>query len=138
MEQGEMTLILSARLRSALVEYGRVGYSVSDVGIRRDDNRKQALVTARRRLAEEVGKIGPLIEQDEELAKAPDKQRELARIFSSMRSALAQHQADWPAVTIDDDPEAYRASSLRVRDKSDAFWTWCKTHLGFQRDRIAP
>lgn len=127
---------LSARLRKALHNYGDVVIDAANVGLRRDEERKLALVTARRQLSEQLGCLGPVIDQDHELARDAEKQRELSRLFAAMRYALAQHQADWPAVTIDDNPAAYLASSLGVKDKSDLFWEWCRVNLGFQRDHI--
>jgi hypothetical protein len=136
MMHGDFMLRLSARLRDALHGYSAAGSDVAAVGVRSDEGRKQALVRARRKLAEQIGHLGPIIEQDEELAREPEKQRELSRLFAAMRYALALHQADWPAVAIDDDPIGYRESALGVKEKSAAFWDWCQNNLDFERDRI--
>jgi len=126
-------LTLSAPLRAELERYGVVEGTVAAIGLRSDEQRKQALVKARRQLSEQIGVLGPIIEQDRTLALHPGKQRELSTLFAAMRYALALHQANWPAVTIDNDPAAYRASSLGVKEKSDAFWSWCKDNLDFNR-----
>jgi hypothetical protein len=133
---GHTMLTLSPQLRSALRDYSRAANDVAAVGARQDEGRKRALVLSRRQLSEHVGILSTAIEKDEVLAKSPGEQQELNRLFATMRYALALHQADWPAVSIDDDPLAYRESSLRVREKSSAFWDWCRINLGLERDRI--
>jgi hypothetical protein len=126
----------SAQLRDALGQYRRVEDDVAAVRDRSDAERKLALVNSRRQLSEQIGQLGPVIETDADLASNPDKQKEISRLFAAMRYSLALHQANWPAVKIDEDPAAYRESSLGVKAKSDAFWSWWHTNLGLRRDQL--
>ena len=127
---------LSTQLRDALGHYRVIEDDVVAIGTRRDEERKQALVRSRRLLAEQIGKLGPAIEQDAILATDPGKQREMSRLFAAMRYSLALHQANWPAVKIDEDPVAYQESAHIVQEKSRAFWQWCRDNLGVSRDQI--
>jgi hypothetical protein len=131
---GDVMVRLSARLGDALRNYSIIERDVAATGTRLDESSKLALVRARRQLSERIGELGPAIEQDEELAGEPDRQRELSRLFAAMRYALALHQANWPVVKISEDPAAYRASATGVQEKSGAFWDWCRVHLGIQKD----
>jgi len=123
-------MILSEQLRRALLDYAAAERPVSSASPDRGDEAKRALVRDRRLLAEHLGLLGPLIEQDEALATDAETQREMSRTFAAMRYALALHQADWPVVRIDDDPAAYHVSAQRVRIKSAVFWRWCHDRLG--------
>ena len=53
--------------------------------------------------------------------------------FSRMRSAAAIHQANWPAVTLGDDPEKYQQSANGVREANRNFIDWMRGMLAGQR-----
>jgi len=127
---------LSEQLRQALLTYGAIEKEVSTVGLRQGGEAKQALVRARRDISEQIGVLGLLIEQDECLARAPDRQLELSRLFAAMRYALALHQASWPVVRIDEDLAAYRDSARDAQAKSEAFWRWCRAQLGVDNRQV--
>lgn len=122
--------MLSEQLRQALLDYAVIEREVSTAGPDRSDDAKRALLRNRRLLAEQLGRLGLLIDRDEALATAPDTQQEMNQLFAGMRYALALHQADWPVVRIDEDPVAYQTSAQRVQVKSAAFWGWCRDRLG--------
>ncbi len=124
----------SQQLRDALARFAVAEKAIETIGTRTDKERKQALVHSRRQLSEQIGVLGPVIDQDAELAWDPDLHRELGKGFSAMRYGLAQHQASWPAVTIDEDPVAYRESAHSVQEKSRLFWQYCSEHLGIARN----
>jgi hypothetical protein len=48
------------------------------------------------------------------------------RKFSQMRSAAAMHQADWPAVRLDEADPEYRRSVRAVRDANREFVGWIR------------
>ena len=123
----------SPQLREALARFAAAEKAIEAIGTRTDKERKQALVQSRRQLSEQIGVLGPIIDQDPELARDIDLQRELGRRFSAMRYGLAQHQASWPAVIIDENPVAYRESAHSVQQKSQLFWQYCGQHLGIDR-----
>lgn len=120
---------LSEELLEALLAYGAIEKEVSTVGLRRGVEAKHELVRARRQLSEQIGRLGTLIERHEASSGGLDTQKDFGRLFTTMRYALAMHQASWPVVLIDENPEAYRQSARGVQSKSQAFWIWCRTHL---------
>ncbi|MBT2186989.1 hypothetical protein [Sphingobium nicotianae] len=124
---------VSPRLRETLARYATIEKELEAIGLRTDQERKQALVHWRRQLSEQIGLLSPLIDQDPDLTRNLDMHRELSKRFTAMRYGLALHQASWPAVRIDEDPVAYRASARDVQEKSRLFWQWCGEHLGVNR-----
>jgi hypothetical protein len=134
-----MALELSPQLHDALARYAELEQAVVSAGRRSDPERKLDLVRARRKFAEQLGLLGLLIVQDRMLAETPDKQQDMNRLFTTFRFALGQHQANWPAVRIDEDPKGYAQSAWEAYSKSDQFWTWCLANLKFRRDtRVRP
>lgn len=129
-----MATELSQQLHDALALYAELEAAVVSAGRRSDPARKLDLVQSRRRLAEQLGQLGLLIVQDSQLRQTPDVQQEMNRRFTAFRYALGQHQADWPAVRIDEDPAAYAQSAWAAYAKSDHFWEWCLTNLNVRRD----
>lgn len=128
-----MTNYLSPALRDALMLYAELEHAVVMAGRSVDPARKLELVQSRRRFAEQLGRVGILLEQDETLAGHPDKQQAMIRLFSAFRYALGQHQANWPAVRIDEDRDGYMASAQNAYAKSDALWDWCAANINFRR-----
>jgi hypothetical protein len=132
-----MAINLSAQLHDALARYAELEQAVVSAGRRSDPERKLDLVRARRKFAEQLGQLGLLIVQDRTLAETPDKQQEMNRLFTGFRFALGQHQANWPAVRIDEDPRGYAQSAWEAYSKSDQFWAWCLSNLNFRREATA-
>ena len=134
-----MALELSSQMHDALARYAELEQAVVSAGRRSDAARKLDLVRARRKFAEQLGLLGLLIVQDRMLAETPDMQQDMNRLFTTFRFALGQHQANWPAVRIDEDPQGYAQSAWEAYAKSDLFWAWCLTNLDFRRDtRVRP
>ena len=129
-----MAVDLSPQLLDALARYAELEQAVVSAGRRSDPARKLDLVRARRKFAEELGLLGLLIVQDRFLAETPDLQQDMSRHFTAFRFALAQHQANWPAVRIDENPQGYAQSAWEAYGKSDRFWAWCIANLNFHRD----
>jgi hypothetical protein len=126
-------MIPSAALRQALADLVTAEKGVAAVSDRKDAERKADLVKARRRIAEQLGVVGGLIEREPSLSGDDDAKTRITRLFSAMRSQLAMHQANWPAIRIDDDPVAYRDSAMAVREKVSAFWETCRELWGIGR-----
>lgn len=134
-----MALQLSSQLHDALARYADLEQAVVSAGRRSDEARKLDLVRARRKFAEQLGLLGLMIMQDRTLAATPDKQQDMNRLFSAFRFALGQHQANWPAVRIDEDPTGYAQSAWDAYAKADQFWAWCTANFDFGRDiRLRP
>jgi hypothetical protein len=128
-----MAIELSSQLHDALALYAELEAAVVSAGRRSDPARKLALVQARRKFAEQLGQLGILIAQDSMMRQHPDVQQQMNRHFAAFRYALGQHQANWPAVRIDEDPKSYAQSAWEAYAKSDQFWEWCLANLDFRR-----
>ena len=91
---------------------------------RDDAQRKQDLVANRRRFAEQVGALEDILLTGG--AKAVDRSitNECHKRLSRLRTITAYHQASWPAVKIDEDPEGYRASSNATHSAFHDFLQW--------------
>lgn len=126
-------MAVSRALLDALATFASIERDLIEISVRHDDARKHALVKARRHLAEQMGRIGSLLGQEPSLAERPHEQARLGKAFTTMRYRLASHQADWPAVIIDEHREGHLRSSDEVRDKADAFWSACRDILGVDR-----
>ncbi|MBO9574235.1 MAG: hypothetical protein J7494_00720 [Sphingobium sp.] len=129
-----MAIQLSPQLHDALAHYAELETAVVTAG---RQSRKLELVQSRRKFAEQIGLLGLLIAQDRALAGTPDKQQEMGRLFTAFRYALGQHQANWPAVRIDEDPRGYAQSAWEAYSKSDLFWEWCLANLEFHRSETS-
>ena len=90
---------------------------------RDDAQRKRDLVANRRRFAEQVGMLEEVLLKGNE-AVDPSLASELYKRLSRLRSTAAYHQASWPAVRIDEDPEGYRASSNATHSAFRDFLQW--------------
>lgn len=103
--------------------------SFGDIAARTDDARRLALIQLRRALSEQMTHIAdtcdPLFDHGPAAALVADYRHHL----SHLRNAVAMHQANWPAVRIDDDPVAYRASALVARSTESKFLEWISTVL---------
>ncbi|GEM_PF-1225774 len=133
-----MAVALSPQLHDALALYAELEQAVISAGRRSDPDRKLALVRARRKFAEQLGRIGLLIIQDRQLAATPQVQKDMSQRFTTFRYAMGQHQANWPAVRIDEDPRGYAQSAWEAYSKSDQFWGWCLANLDFRHPIARP
>lgn len=89
-----------------------------EIAIREDVERKKDLVAARRMLANQLSHLENLIASDSNKSIDTDTAREFRKRLSYLRTAIAYHQASWPAIMIDDDPASYR---LTAREPAMAF-----------------
>lgn len=124
-----MTVQTTAALRDALKIYSEIERHLVGIGKAGDPSRRLELVKWRRKLAEQTGAVGMLIERDPLLAQTPDKQQEMHRIFSAFRYAFGNHQASWPVVSSTADIPEYVASAEETYGKADIFWAWCADNL---------
>jgi hypothetical protein len=87
---------------------------------RNDPGRKKDLVVARRDLMDQLLKMEQVVKGDQPLGDGSDTMGEFGRRLAYLRTSTARFQAEWPAVTIDDDPARYaegaQASGQRLRD----------------------
>lgn len=86
-----------------------------------DANWKLTLISLRRDLQNRLGLMREALKACETRGADPERCRTLDHELSKLRSAIAGHQADWPAVIIDVENPAYKESLAKLRDVSAAF-----------------
>ena len=111
----------------ALDELEKIQADLGRISERTDDARRRDLVQLRRAASAQIALIGQLAEPL--FADAPADHAEFRRLFSSMRSAVALHQAEWPAVRLDTGDEQFQRSSQNVRTANRTFVVWLRGHL---------
>jgi len=124
-----MVVATSPGLREALARYLEIERHLVGIGKEANPARRLEMVKGRRRLAEQTGTVGSLIESDSVLARFPEQQREMSQLFATFRYAFCQHLATWPAVQADGNLPDYVASARNVYGKADLFWDWCTANL---------
>ena len=94
---------------------------------------RKTLIGLRRELQDGAGEMRTLLSDYE--ANGGDKQvcADFARALSAMRSAVALHQVEWPAVAIDVTDLAYRDSVGKLRAQGVAFTATARALIGRMR-----
>lgn len=108
----------------------RVQAELAEISRRTDDERLRELIQLRRRLSEQIARVGKIAERYFEESGAPDLVQEFRKHFTNMRSKAATHQASWPAVRLNEADEQYQQSSRAVREANKAFVSWIRRALG--------
>lgn len=93
---------------------------------RRDAQRKQDLVAARRELAARIMTVMTVGEDYAPIRGNEAVYAELRHRLSALRKVIAEHQAQWSAVAIDSDDAAYLASSASVHGQARDFMGWIR------------
>lgn len=103
-----------------------------DIGWRKDAERKRDLVAARRALGEQLVTLEHLVRDAPDTQIGSDLKREFGRRLSRLRSAIAYHQASWPAVLLQEGEGAaeYRYSAREVTDIFGDFLHWGHKYFG--------
>jgi len=115
-------------LRTIIVRIESIQAELKRATSRTDHERKLEVVNLRRTLAIELGRLGEAF-RDSPFTADPAKAFEFRTRFSAMRSALALHQSQWPAVKLDQPTPEYFRSVESVRRTSGEFIEWAKIHL---------
>jgi len=102
---------------------------IAAITARTDENRKRELVEKRRALSTQLGTVAALA--DGAIMATGDAELTLAyrSRLSNLRSKMAMHQADWPAVRLGEGGEAFRASARRMREANRDFIAWMRAAL---------
>ncbi len=103
-----------------------VARRLAQVATRNDPMRKQDLAEARRELAMRMMTIMTIGEEYPPIRQNAPVYAELRQRLSTLRSAIAGHQAAWSAVAIDSDDMAYVASSNAVQTAGRDFMKWVR------------
>ena len=129
-----MQLTSRAQMLAEFDAIDAIARRLAAIATRRDAERKQDLIVARRELAAHVvtvmtiGEHYPPIRRDEALYA------ELRQRLNQLRAAIADHQARWSAVTIDSDDAAYVASSDAVQAAGRDFMQWIRRAVESARE----
>lgn len=107
----------------------RVQKELAAVSSRTDSERARDLIRLRRELSQQIGRIGLIAEGYFESVGDPAAVQQFRTRFSTMRSRAATHQADWPAVRLNEADETYQQSARAVREANRAFVAWMRSVL---------
>jgi hypothetical protein len=107
----------------------KVQAELAAIASRTDDERLRELIHLRRRLSEQIARVGKIAERYFEESGAPDRVQLFRTHFTTMRSKAATHQANWPAVRLNEADEQYQQSSRAVREANRAFVAWMRGAL---------
>lgn len=94
---------------------------IAELARREDGDHRQAVVQLRREIAQQLFEVGAAGERL--FADSPDLVIFRAK-FSRLRSTTAAHQADWPAVILNERREAFLASADPMRRAGTDFFQW--------------
>lgn len=117
------------RLLGVVDELDAVQEAISVAARSGRSERKSEIVQLRRELAEHIVAVGALasatLAQDDAALLA-----EFRTKLSKMRTEVALHQANWPAVSLDEAPAEYQNSALGVGRARKEFVSWARTAIG--------
>ena len=108
----------------------KVQAELAAVSSRTDSERAKDLIRLRRELSQQIGRVGQVAEAYFEAKGDSAVTQQYRTHFSTMRSRAATHQANWPAVRLDQADETYQQSARDVREANRAFVGWMRQVLG--------
>jgi transposase len=111
---------LKAQLHDEVDRLEKVQAELAAIANRTDGARKRELIDLRRMLSEQIARVGELAERFFSQANNAELVKEFRRNSTSMRSKAASHQANWPAIRLDEADEEYQRSARSVRDANRA------------------
>lgn len=116
-------------IHSAISQLQQILDDLYQISNRGDAERKLDLVQLRRQLSHQMQAIGDAVQTCPIFLRSPDLVREFREQFSLTRSAIALHQATWPAVSVDAGLDGYRQSAAKVRATNLQFLRWLEAVL---------
>jgi hypothetical protein len=119
-----------AKLSQALEALETVLAELNEIATRSDIGRRADLIRLRREHSQQIVDVGTAADPVFSKAADPEIERTYRAKFSRMRSATALHQANWPAVKLDQAGEAYKQSGAVVQAANQDFVTWVRNALG--------
>lgn len=110
--------------------FARLGSEINAITDAHSPDDKRRLIELRRRYAATLQALVETV--DAVLSQDPGHSGllgEFRRRIHDARTAVAAHQAKWPAILIDDDKEGYAESARSVADQLGGLQLWLKSHL---------
>lgn len=105
----------------ALADLERILTAMADTSRRTDPNWKREFIEMRRQLQLKLTAVATAADRCEKIKIDTKAAAELREGWTRMRSALALHQANWPAVRIDRADPGYVDSVRKTRATNGAF-----------------
>jgi hypothetical protein len=109
------------KLRDAVASWKETRSELARLSTQQLDDWRLKTVRLRRALQEQIGLIGAAMNELDTATQAFDEFVTLRRALSTVRSQLAMHQAQWPAVAIQPEDRQYKASAASLRQANDVF-----------------
>ena len=119
----------SSELSDAIERLRQIQAQMTAISDRTDDSRKLDLVNLRRDLAVQIGKISDIAEKSFLTSADNQVAQQFRALLSAMRRATALHQANFPAVKLDEQSTAYSLSVRAVRDANSQFMQWAAENI---------
>ncbi|NJS13266.1 MAG: hypothetical protein HC788_00195 [Sphingopyxis sp.] len=106
---------------------------LAHMATRQDNARKAETVALRRELSKQIGILGEAGRAT--LGQSADAEfyDEYRKRLSAMRTAIALHQSEWPAISLDETAEGYRLSVQRVLKARENFTPWAIAKVGARK-----
>lgn len=109
------------QLSASFEEFERLQSSFAQNSGQQDPNWRRNLIGLRRELQDSLIAIRAALQNLEGDQGHSAATLQLASALSSIRSAIALHQAEWPAVAIDTSDAGYRLAAKELRSATKAF-----------------
>ena len=122
-------MLASYELADAIAKLGQIQSRLVAISDRTDDQRRLDLVNLRRELALQIGMVSGAAEKGFLMTASAEDVREFRSLLSGMRRAVALHQANFPAVRLDEQGAGYDVSVKSVRDANSKFMQWTKENI---------
>ena len=119
-------------LQRAFDEFERIQSDITVIGSQPVEGWQRRLVEQRRTLQANIVRLREAGAACDGTGTGGEALAEYQQALSAMRTAMALHQAQWPAVTIDQESADYQRSQFAVRKATGHFRTVAKqliTHL---------
>lgn len=119
----------SHELSDAIAKLGQIQSQLVAISDRTDDQRRFDLVNLRRELALQIGIVSGAAEKSFLITASTEDARQFRTLLSEMRRAVALHQANFPAVKLDEQGAGYDMSVKSVREANSKFMQWIKENI---------
>lgn len=117
------------RLRTELDRFAQIVGDLAAIAARIDPERRHELIKLRRLLSDQIGVlrvVGAKALHDPDVAAA------FRTRLSAVLNVVSMHQANWPAIAIDDGLASYRDSAASAATGNRTFIEWTRAVLAQQ------
>ena len=117
------------RLANELNRFVRIVDDLAAIATRTDPERRHELIKLRRSLSDQIGALRNF---GAKAFRDPTVTDEFRSRLSLVLTTVSLHQANWPAITIDEGKESYRQSAVAAAEGNRAFIDWTRLALARQ------